>query len=483
VRPAAANTCIEGEFSVTPRISTPQAYYDGLTRRQLLHVGGIGMLALGLARLLQASAPGSSAPPRRNAEKSCIFILQLGGPSHVDTWDLKPDAPPEIRGPYKSIATSVPGVQVCELLPQLARLADRYCLVRSMTHRSIGHDPAVDHCLSGQTNVQINAPYYGAVMSKLRPVARSLPPYVWLPQWRFGLGGDRHLGGGFLGPAHGPLVIGTPLDNPSTPHFRARALDPAQGISPERIQERHRLLNTLEPAGRPVLRTAPGAALRVFQERAVDLISGPEARRAFALDQEPRTVRDRYGWHPFGQNLLLARRLVEGGVRLISVVAYVGKPPGDPARESPDWDMHGGRDRSSIFGTDSHSGLGWVLPRFDEALAALLIDLKERGLLESTLVVAVGEFGRSPTISANPPGRDHWPYCYSALLAGCGVRGGQAWGASDRKGAAVKDNPVSPQDFGATVFHALGVPPETPLAADGFSKRVSEGRPILELFG
>jgi hypothetical protein len=229
--------------------------------------------------------------------------------------------------------------------------------------------------------------------------------------------------------------------------------------------------------------------MRRFQKRALELVTGPEARRAFDLNREPDPVRDRYGRHPLGQNLLLARRLIEAGVRLVSVNAWAGVPrDGQGFIYSPSftqgWDHHGAAvQKCGIFSTGQF-GLGLVLPRFDQALSALLEDLGDRGLLDQTLVVVVGEFGRTPKISTNPyPGRDHWPACYSALLAGAGVRGGLVHGASDKIGAYVKDRPVSPEDFGATLFHALGIDPASRLSPDGATRPASTGRPVLDLFG
>jgi hypothetical protein len=244
---------------------------------------------------------------------------------------------------------------------------------------------------------------------------------------------------------------------------------------------------TVRSASAPIWTTHPRRAfasapsIRRFQERAFDLVTGPDARRAFDLDREPASVRDRYGRHPLGQNLLMARRLIEAGVRLVSVTAWTGLPPGERFRNVQTWDMHGeGAGLGSIFGTGAF-GLGWALPRVDEAVSALLEDLEVRGLLDSTLVVMAGEFGRSPRITG--AGRDHWPQCYSSLLAGAGIRGGMVYGASDAQGGYVRDNAVSPEAFGATLFHALGVPPETRLGADGFTLPVSAGQPIADLFG
>jgi hypothetical protein len=442
------------------------------TRRQLIRLGGIGAIGLGLPQFLQANSPRRPdvLPPTR----SCIFIVQYGGCSHIDSFDLKPEAPAEIRGPFKPIPTSVPGTRICEHLPRLARLADRYSLLRSMTHGNPGHDGGMHVCMTGHSNPEVDTPYYGAVAGKLRPATRNVPSYVWVQN----LAGDvqpRYLTGGFLGPIYSPVRIANDLDTPSAAGFRVKVFDPSADLTADRLRNRERLLTQVD-GGVPTR-----ADLRPYRERAVDLLTGPEARSAFDLDREPAAVRDRYGRHPLGQNLLLARRLIEAGTRLVSVTAWTGLPPGEKFRNVQTWDMHGnGAGLGSIFGT-GHFGLGWALPRVDEAVSALLVDLEVRGLLENTLVVMVGEFGRSPKVSNE--GRDHWPACYSALLAGAGIRGGLVYGSSDKSGSYVRDNPLRPEDFGATLFHALGIPPETRLGADGFTKPVSAGQPRLELFG
>ncbi len=349
-----------------------------------------------------------------------------------------------------------------------------------MTHGNGGHDGGMHICMTGHSLPKENTPYFGSVMAKLRPSTRTIPSYVWLQN----LAGDvqpRYLSGGFLGAAYAPLRVGNDLDNPSAPNFRVGAFDPPRDVSLQRLHARQALLGRVEPGTSPMLRARPADSLRRFQEQAVELLTGPEARRAFDLDREPASVRDRYGRHPLGQNLLMARRLIEAGVRLVSVTAWCGTPPGERFRNVQTWDMHGaGAGLGSIFGSGAY-GLGWALPRVDEAVSALLLDLEQRGLLASTLVVMVGEFGRSPKIVR--AGRDHWPSVYSALLAGAGVRGGTVHGASDKIGGSVRDNPVSPEDFGATLFQALGVPPETRLGADGFTHPVSTGHPVPGLFG
>jgi hypothetical protein len=442
------------------------------------------MLGLGLPQFLQARATADAGRRTRGTEKSCIFICLYGGASQIDTWDLKPDAPSEIRGPYKPIATATPGIRITELMPRFARLSNRYCLIRSMTHRQPDHSRANCILLSGQSTPAPDAPALGSVVARLRPATRNVPSYVWLQ--KFGGGAmppdAAYLSGGFLGAAHAPLAIGTKdhTQDPSAPQFRVTAFDYPPDIPAERLQGRRDLLARLDdPQGR-IGQNSPGRSYAAYRERAFDLTTGPEARRAFDLNQEPSRVRDVYGRHPLGQHLLLARRLIEAGVRLVEVVAWCGLAPGDKYLSVETWDMHG--NGTPIFGTGWNS-LGWAVPRLDEALPALLEDLELRGLLADTLVVAVGEFGRTPKIDPGGKGRDHWPHCYSAMLAGAGIRGGQVYGASDVHAGYVKDRPVSPEDFAATILHALGVPPETRLAADGFTRPASTGQPMLDLFG
>lgn len=447
-------------------------------RRQMLRIGGIGAIGLGLPGLLRAE----QSAERRRTGKSCIFIVQYGGASQLDTFDPKPDAPAEIRGPYKPLATSVPGTQCSDMLPRLAALAHRYCLVRSMSHGNSGHDGGMHVCMTGHSVPTDSTPYFGSIAAKLRPATDNVPSYVWLQN----LAGDvrpLYLGGGFLGPVYGPMVIGKDLENPSKADFQVDAFDPPAGVPGQRLLDQYALLDRLEPPS-AALSDAQAAGFRSFQERALDLVTGPQARQAFELDRETPQVRDRYGRHPLGQNLLLARRLIEGGVRLVTVNAWCGRASEQDVLATQGWDHHGAQiQRCGIFDTGTFS-LGFVLPRFDEALSALLEDMHERGLLEDTLVVVVGEFGRTPRIASNPyPGRDHWPQCYTALLAGAGIRGGAVYGASDKQGGYVRSHPVSPEDFGATLFHALGIPPVTRLGPDGFSFQVSAGRPVTELFG
>ncbi|HUE16824.1 MAG TPA: DUF1501 domain-containing protein [Planctomycetaceae bacterium] len=461
-----------------------------ISRRRLLQAGGIGALTVGLPGTVLAGVQGNRRLGGGAAEKSCIFVLLCGGPSHLDTWDLKPEAPAEIRGPYQPIATTVPGMRISELHPRLAGLTRHFSLIRSMSHvgNISNHFDAMHHCLSGQANAPADSPYIGSILAKVRPSQRSIASYVWLIKCV----GDPvfcapNIGtGGHLGMMYSPLFVGSATNHPAMPNFKAPdELYPA--VPPERMQERRRLLgglNSAEGAG------LENRVLKDWQElygRAFELTNGSGGRHAFELEREPPSVRDRYGRHPLGQNLLLARRLVEAGVGFVTVNGWTGPAPGTGGNGPPSssWDMHGGEmGMGNAFGTGSY-GMGWCLPRLDEALSALLVDLEERGLLESTLVVVGGEFGRTPRINAAGanPGRQHWPSCFSAIVAGGGIRGGMVYGESDKIGAYVKDKPVRPQDLGATIYHALGVPLDRRLGKDGFTRPISTGEPILELFG
>lgn len=440
------------------------------SRRDLVRAGALSALGLSLPNLLRADL--SRANTRRH--KHCIFIYQYGGLSQLDSWDPKPDAPAELRGPYKPIATAVPGFRVGELMPRLARNADKFAVVRSMTHTVPVHDIANKMLLAGNRLPAADAPAFGSVVAKLKPSDARVPGYVWLQ--KFGGGAappdPTYLTGGALGAAHAPLLIGNSHDdNLATPGYKVQAFAGA-AVPPDRAGGRRALLEKLDTDN----------PLAPHRAKAFDLLTGPAAKKAFDIEQEPRKVRERYGLNPLGQNLLLARRLVEAGVRLTSVVAWTGMKPGEKFMSVETWDMHGNAG-VGIF-DDGWNGLGFALPRCDQAVSALLEDLSDRGLLDDTLVVLVGEFGRTPRISKGGTGvngRDHWPNCYSAMLAGAGVRGGAVYGASDRTAAYVKDDPVSLEDFTATLYTALGIDPATRLSPDGFTRPASTGEPITAL--
>ena len=462
---------------------------DGMSRRHLLQAAGIGALPLSLPGMVAAGVDEKRGLGKGAAEKSCIFILLCGGPSQLDTWDLKPNAPDTIRGPYQPIASKVPGMQISELHPLMSQRTDDFCLIRSMTHvgNISNHFDAMHHCLSGQSEAPADAPYIGSILAKVRPNERTIAPYIWLIKCV----GDPvfcapNIGiGGHLGAAYSPLFVGSAANHPAMPNFKAP--DELQAaVVAERMADRRRLLDGLSPSESTAQIHRATRDWQDLHKRAFELTSGSEARLPFQLDRETTAVRERYGMHPLGQNLLLARRLVEAGVGFVTVNGWTGTAPeGGGGAPSSSWDMHGGEmGMGSAFGNGSY-GMGWCMPKLDQALSALLGDLKERGLLENTLVVCMGEFGRTPNINAPGanPGRQHWPACFSAILSGGGIRGGAVYGETDKHASYVKDRPVRPQDLGATVFHSLGVPLNTRLGKDGFTRPLSTGEPLLDLFG
>jgi hypothetical protein len=459
-----------------------------VSRRRMLQAGAIGGLNLALPGLVSAQVDAGRPLGRGAADKSCILVWLCGGPSHLDTWDLKPDAPEGIRGPYKPIATAVPGLKLCELHTRLAPLAKHFAIVRSMRHvgNISNHFDAMHHCLTGQAGAPNDAPYIGSVLSHVRPNRRNVASYFWLLNpGRASVFISAFIGtGGYLGARHAPVFIGTSSNHPALPTFRG-ADELFAPADPVRMEGRRKLLGKLNAAGSAGDRNRLQQEWQDLYRRAFDLATGPGGRQVFQLEREPTKVRDRYGRHPLGQNLLLARRLVEAGASCVTVSGWTGPSPegGGGASGISSWDMHGGHmGMGNAFGSGSY-GMGWCLPRLDEALAALLTDLLERGLLERALVVVVGEFGRSPRINTlGQPGRLHWPDCFSAILAGAGIRGGAVYGTSDKIGAYVKDRPVRPQDLGATIYHALGVPLDLRLGND-VPRPITTGRPIRELFG
>jgi hypothetical protein len=424
---------------------------DGISRRDLLKIGAIGLGGLTLPGLLRLErASGAEARPRA---RSVILLFLSGGPSHLDMWDLKPDAPEEIRGTFRPTVTRVPGIHVCEHLGGTASVMDRCCVIRSMQHGNNNHPAASYWMMVGMpmtrpapqivTMSREDRPHPGSVVARLSPSSPRVPPFVMVPEAISPVGPERpgqHAG--FLGAAYDPYRVNS---DPNAPAYSPGSLQPGADVPPGRIDHRRALLAQLGAHARFLEETAPAQVLDPYYTRAFDLVSSPAAQRAFDVAAEPASVRDRYGRHIFGQSALLARRLVEAGVRLVHV----------------NWVRHdngaGGQ------GYDSHRDhLAWcrdeLFPPTDRAFAALVGDLSQRGLLDETLVVMMGEFGRTPRFNPNG-GRDHWADCFSVVLAGGGVRGGQVHGASDRIGAYPATPPVRPQDLMATVYHCLGIDP------------------------
>ncbi len=460
----------------------------GWTRRDCLRFGlggALGLLGVGAA---QADAPAGRSFGRA---KSCILVYLFGGPSHIDIWDMKPDAPPEIRGEFKPIATNVPGVRITEHLPRLSRLADQYALIRSLAHGDNAHGSAGHTMLTGRRpralgEVGPNAddfPHYGAVLTRLRPGSPAVPPFVALP-WAVTTSTNVVPGqnGGFLGRVGDPFRLEVPADQGLT--FAPPLTAPPADVTEERERQRRNLRDLLAQDD-SLRRNDAAMQMDALYRRAFDLIDSQAAERAFRLEREPEKVRERYGMNVFGQSLLLARRLVEAGVRMVTVYWPDRKDPdafiNNGHKDSvavPAWDTHG----NHVGKTPNFPSLrDTLLPALDQSSSALLEDLRTRGLLDETLVVWTGEFGRSPRINGDA-GRDHYGNVFSAMLAGGGVRGGQAYGASDKQGAFPMDNPVSPADFAATLYHCLGLPPEAEVPDRlGRPVRIAEGQPVRGL--
>jgi hypothetical protein len=461
-----------------------------LTRRRLLEVAGTGYLGLNLGGLWGARAAVAAPPTAARPIRACILVFYYGGPSHLDTFDLKPDAPAEVRGEFQPVATSVPGTRVCEHLPRMALLMHKVALVRSVTHAARLHDSAAIHALTGRPldgpDRELFAPQpqfypsHGSAVAYLRRGRPTEVPFASLP---FAFRNVQEVpcqGGGFLGTAYDPLRVEA---DPDRRRYHAGALRRADGVDAARAGARRALLDALD-RGR-----AAGDPTRGLYERAFRLLDSEPVRQALDLDREPAAVRERYGFGATptavgsgggggngaemgharqlrGQNLLLARRLVEAGVPFVNVYDF--------RQQGQNWDAH-----HDCAGQHKNH----LLPQADRGLAALIEDLDARGLLDSTLVVAMGEFGRTPRINRQG-GRDHWPDCYTVLLAGGGVRGGAVYGASDRVGAYPARDPVTPSDLAATIFWRFGLDPAAEFRDQaGRPHRLAAGEPIRVLFG
>lgn len=437
-----------------------------ITRRDVVRAGTLGLLGISLPELLAAQAVKSESRPQSpgfGRARSCILLFMWGGPAHQDTWDMKPDAPAEIRGEFKPIATNTPGISICEHFPLLAQRTDRLCLVRSMTHGNVDHTASTHFLLTGQpppptTELRLQWPHIGSVLSKLGRARGPLPAHI---SFRPKLPGtvprfvEQSQGqfAGWLGPVHDPLTIDA---DPSLADYRVGEFSLAGGISADRLRDREELLTDLERkiAECHSLRQCHPAtdAKSANYRRAVELLASKTGGgAAFDLSQEPVKLRERYGLNPHGQSVLQARRLVERGVPLVTVF----------------WPNDGIKDVSVYWDTHARNFIDLkqrLMPATDQAFSALLDDLSSRGLLDETLVIWTGEFGRTPKVGqrnsdagAGADGRDHWPGCFTTVLAGGGVRGGMVYGASDRHAAYPSQDPVAPADLVATVYHLLGV--------------------------
>ncbi len=444
------------------------------SRRDVLRVGGAGMLGLSLGSMLQlrAQAKSSNAPGWGKA-KSIIMCYLQGGPSHLDLWDPKPDAPEKVRSVFQPISTKIPGVQFTEILPRLAQLNDRFTLIRSMSYTPVGlfnHTAAIYQMMTGYTTDKVSPsgqleppspkdfPNFGSQIIRLRPATEPMLPFVVLPR-PLQESNVVNKGGtaGFLGKAYDPYYLFPPGDDMNMNKLDNIRVDDLK-LNPDvfslRLQRRARLRAQLDARMKDLEKAVADKKLGEYYEQALQLIVSGRAREAFRLEDEPAALRDRYGRNTFGQSCLLARRLVEAGTRVVEVIW-----PKVANSDNHSWDHHVGLTKRM----KTQSG-----PMFDQGLSGLIEDLDDRGLLEETLVVAVGEFGRSPqkgvSTSGNgnsADGRDHWPYCYTALIAGAGIKRGYVHGKSDKTGSAPLEDPVHPGELLASIYHSFGIDPTT----------------------
>lgn len=462
-----------------------------MNRRQALLAGGMGTLSLGMPGVVMGADEVDESGNAVASDKSCIFVLLCGGPSHIDTWDMKPEAPLEYRGPYDPIATKVPGMRINEMHTELAKHTDKFTLINSMSHPGAisNHFDAMHNLLSGQSTERVQQgrpneqPYLGSFVAKYKPSTRNFVSNAWLIKCvgrpvfcapNIGVGG-------YLGSAYAPLFVGSADNHPAMEDFAPPQI--YTPFDPKRFENRKSLLGRLE--SKRLDRDQQVRDWSDLRDKTYDAMTRQEGRQAFEMHREPTEVRQRYGMHPLGQNLLLARRMVESGVRFVTVNGWAGQADYDKqGPPSSSWDMHGGNmGMGNAFGNGSY-GMGFCLPRLDQALAALLGDLSERGMLENTLVVVTGEFGRTPNVlKQNPPGRQHWPKCFSSILAGAGIAGGQVYGKSNKYAQYPTHNQVRPEELAATIYHALDIPINDPQDASGISRVLTTGEPIMELFG
>lgn len=461
--------------------ASPQPRFD---RRELLRIGGLGCLGVALPQLLRVDVRGAAMTSKSASfgrAKSCILLFLSGGPPQHETFDPKPDAPVEIRGDFKSIRSAVPGIHLCETLPLTARITDRLAVIRSMTTEINSHSTSGCYMLTGYApstkaeNVPASTsdwPSIASVVGALKPGERTPLSSVVLPEQ---IENNGHIvwpgqNGGFMGSAWHPQLIKC---DPAAARIQIEGMSLSGGMTELRLSERGDLLKQYDQSFTRSLKNPAIEELQQMHQRAFGLIHSGTSRRALEIEREPAAMRDRYGRHKFGQSVLLARRLVEAGVRLVQV--NWPRESNDQLSGSPLWDTHqknGQRVREVLC------------PQFDRTYSTLITDLAERGLLDETLVVVMGEFGRSPTINKSG-GRDHWGNVFSVVLAGAGISGGQVIGASDKIGAFPSDRPVRPPDLAATIFHLLGIEPEREfMDSVQRPRRVTDGGvPLREIVG
>ena len=424
-------------------------FCDGMERRDMLKIGAAGAMGFGvsLPQLLQQRAQAAN---RSVEDISFICVFLQGGLSTIDTWDMKPDAPAEFRGEFKPISTNVPGIQLCEHLPRLSKEMDKLALVRSFGHSNSGHGPA-DHFMltgyhptagfNGSLKPNNQKPSHGSVIARHLGPRGSVPPYVCLPKMH------NSAGASYLGSSAAPFVVEA---DPNAPNFAVPDLAPPLDISARRLGNRQRLLKRVDrfQKAQEVEANRTAKTLSTFQQKAFDLMTSEATKSAFDIEKEPQKLRDEYGRHSLGQSCLMSRRLVEAGVRCVLL-------------DHTNWDTH--YNNFSVLKND-------LLPHLDSALSTMLRDLEERGMLETTLLLITGEFGRTPRVNASA-GRDHWGPSSAIAMAGAGIQGGTVVGASNARAERPETKPIGPADLAATIYHCLGIDPKT-------EYKTVEGRPI-----
>ena len=445
----------------------------------------MGLLGLNMPTLLRAADEQRVAKLAAKA-KSVIFLFQWGGPSHVDMFDMKPQAPSNIRGPYMPIKSSAGGIQVSEQLPKTSRIMDKVTLIRSMTHTMNNHNSAGYYALTGSAPATDDQrlrdsidlfPAYGSVVDKLAPLpghatgGAELPTFVSFPHVISD--GSRTPGqhASFLGKSHDPFYVGS---DPNAPDFALPQLSLPSGVNVDRLDRRRQWQRLIDEQSRMLDRSAEARGLDSYYEKALAMLNSAKVRQAFDIAKEPKEMRDAYGRTTYGQSCLLARRLVEAGVKFVTV--YFSNSIGGQSTTDGGWDTHGFNNTRMFPIVEKYH-----LPITEQTLPTLLNDLEQRGLLDTTLVIWMGEFGRTPKINGNQS-RDHWPQCYTTLLAGGGVKRGYVYGESDKHAMYPAANPVKPDDLAATVYHLLGVPHDTEIHdREGRPLSITRGRPVMDV--
>jgi hypothetical protein len=453
---------------------------SSFTRRGLLRAGGVGMFGLTLPRILRALETAKGPRPKARA-KSVIFLFQWGGPSHLETFDMKPDAPEGIRGPHRPVKSKADGIWVSEQLPKCGQIMDKVTLIRSMHHNMRNHNSAGYYALSGHAPPSDDQrlkdtidlfPAYSSIVDRLSPTGdNEIPTSVTLPYVVSDGSVTPGQAASFLGKFHDPFFV---LRDPASPNFALPELSLPQGMSIERLSARREMMKLIDQQSRMLDISAEARGLDAYYEKAMAMLHSDRVRRAFDLGQEPQVMREAYGRTTYGQSCLLARRLVESGVKFVTV--NFAESIGGQSTTEGGWDTHGFNNTRMFPIIEKYHN-----PITEQTLPTLLNDLESRGLLDETLVVWVGEFGRTPRINGNAS-RDHWPQCYTALLAGGGVKKGYVHGASDKHGEHPADKPVKPDDLAATIYHLLGIPHDTEVR-DAVNRPlpISYGKPVMEV--